>query len=252
MNYDSPKGGTLKVNAIGSFDSLNPFIVKGTPAAGLTFIRSGLVYESLMQNAWDEPFTLYGVIAESIEMPDDRSWVAFNLRPEAKWADGKPITAEDVVWTYEILRDQGQPFFKAYYGDIKSAEALSERHVKFTFNVAGNAELPLIVAEMSILPKHYWTEEGRVFNQTSLEPALGSGPYKFGKIDAGRSVEYVRRDDWWGKDLPFFKGFYNFDRITYDYYRSEEHTSELQSRSDIVCRLLLEKKKMKNQTRLKR
>lgn len=219
VNPDAPKGGTLKVNAIGSFDSLNPFIVKGTPAAGLTFIRSGLVYESLMQNAWDEPFTLYGVIAESIEMPDDRSWVAFNLRPEAKWADGKPITAEDVVWTYEILRDQGQPFFKAYYGDIKSAEALSERRVKFTFNVAGNAELPLIVAEMSILPKHYWTEEGRVFNQTSLEPALGSGPYKFGKIDAGRSVEYVRRDDWWGKDLPFFKGFYNFDRITYDYYR---------------------------------
>lgn len=219
VNPDAPKGGTLKVNAIGSFDSLNPFIVKGTPAAGLTFIRSGLVYESLMQNAWDEPFTLYGVIAESIEMPDDRSWVAFNLRPEAKWADGKPITAEDVVWTYEILRDQGQPFFKAYYGDIKSAEALSKRRVKFTFNVAGNAELPLIVAEMSILPKHYWTEEGRVFNQTSLEPALGSGPYKFGKIDAGRSVEYVRRDDWWGKDLPFFKGFYNFDRITYDYYR---------------------------------
>lgn len=216
---DAPKGGTLKLNAIGTFDSLNPFIVKGTPAAGLTFIRSGLVYESLMQNAWDEPFTLYGVLAETIEMPKDRSWVAFNLRPEAKWADGEPITAEDVVWTFETLRDEGQPFFKAYYGDVEKVEALSERRVKFTFKVAGNAELPLIIAEMSVLPKHYWTAEGREFNKTSLEAPLGSGPYKVGKIDAGRSVEYVRRDDWWGKDLPFFKGFYNFDRITYDYYR---------------------------------
>ena len=221
VNPAAPKGGTLKLNAIGSYDSLNPFIVKGTPAAGLAsnFIRSGLVYESLMQNAWDEPFTLYGVIAESIEMPEDRSWVAFNLRPEAKWADGEPITAEDVVWTFEPLRDEGQPFFKAYYGDVEKAEALGERRVKFTFKVAGNAELPLIIAEMSILPKHYWTAEGRTFNQTSLEPPLGSGPYKVGKLDPGRQIEFVRRDDWWGKDLPLFKGFYNFDRITYDYYR---------------------------------
>lgn len=219
VNPEAPKGGTLKLNAIGTFDSLNPFIVKGKPAAGMSFIRSGLVYESLMQNAWDEPFTLYGVIAESIEMPEDKSWVAFNLRPEAKWADGKPITAEDVVWTFETLRDHGQPFFKAYYGDVEKAEMLSERRVKFTFKVAGNAELPLIIAEMSILPKHYWTAEGRDFSQTSLTPPLGSGPYKIGKVDAGRQVEYVRRDDWWGKDLPLFKGFYNFDRITYDYYR---------------------------------
>ena len=219
VNPDAPKGGTLKLNAIGSFDSLNPFIVKGAPAAGLTFIRSGLVYESLMQNSWDEPFTLYGVLAESIEVPEDRSWVAFNLRPEAKWADGKPLTAEDVVWTFETLKNEGQPFFKAYYGDVEKAEALSERRVKFTFKIAGNIELPLIIAEMSILPKHYWTQEGRDFSQTSLEPPLGSGPYTFGNIESGRQVEYVRRDDWWGKDLAFFKGFYNFDHITYDYYR---------------------------------
>ena len=218
-NPQAPKGGTLKLNAIGTFDSLNPFIVKGTPAAGMSFIRSGLVYESLMQNAWDEPFTLYGVIAETIEMAEDRSWVAFNLRPEAKWADGQPITPDDVIWTFETLRDQGQPFFKAYYGDVEKVEATSERRVKFTFKVAGNAELPLIVAEMSILPKHYWTSEGREFNQTSLEHSLGSGPYKIGKVEAGRSIEYVRRDDWWGKDLALFKGFYNFDRIQYDYYR---------------------------------
>ncbi len=219
VNPNAPKGGMLKLNAIGSFDSLNPFIVKGTPAAGLNFMRSGFVYESLMQNAWDEPFTLYGVLAESIEMPDDKSWVAFNLRPEAKWADGKAITAEDVVWTFETLRDEGQPFFKAYYGEVSKAEALSERRVKFTFAVAGNAELPLIVAEMAVMPKHYWTAEGRVFNQTSLDAPLGSGPYTISKVEAGRSIEYTRRDDWWGKDLPLFKGFNNFDKVVYDYYR---------------------------------
>lgn len=219
VNPDAPKGGTLKLNAIGSFDSLNPFIVKGTPAAGLNFLRSGLVYESLMQNAWDEPFTLYGVLAESIEMPEDKGWVAFNLRPEAKWADGEPITAEDVVWTFETLTSEGQPFFKAYYGDVEMVEAMNERRVKFTFKVAGNAELPLIVAEMAILPKHYWMTDGRAFNQTSLEAPLGSGPYKIGTVEAGRKIEYLRRDDWWGKDLPLFKGFYNFDRIEYDYYR---------------------------------
>ncbi len=219
VNPDAPKGGALKLNAIGSFDSLNPFIVKGTPAAGMNFMRSGFVYESLMQNAWDEPFSLYGVLAESIEMPEDKSWVAFNLRPEAKWADGVPVTAEDVVWTFNTLMSEGQPFFKAYYGDVKSVEALSDKRVKFTFKVAGNSELPLIIAEMAVLPKHYWSAEGRVFNQSSLEPPLGSGPYTVGKVEAGRSIEFVRRDDWWGKDLALFKGFNNFDRVTYDYYR---------------------------------
>ncbi len=221
VNPDAPKRGTLHVSAIGTFDSLNPFIVKGSPAAGFDFIRSGLVYESLMQNSWDEPFTLYGIIAESIEMPEDKSWVAFNLRPEARWADGKPITAEDVVWTFNTLRDKGQPFFRAYWHDVTAVVAENERRVKFEFGIKNNAELPLIIAEMSILPKHYWTSEGRVFDETSLTPPLGSGPYKVGKVDSGRSIEFIRRDDWWGKDLPFFKGFYNFDRIVYDYYRDD-------------------------------
>lgn len=218
VNASAPKGGILKQAAIGSFDSLNPFIVKGTPAAGLAdnFIRSGLVYESLMMNSWDEPFSLYGVIAESIEVPEDRSWVAFNLRPEAKWADGKPITADDVVWTFNTLRDKGQPFFKAYYGDVKEVRAESPTRVRYDFAVKGNAELPLIIAEMSILPKHFW--EGKTFDQTTLEHPLGSGPYKVSKVDTGRSIEYTRRDDWWGKDLPFFKGFYNFDTLRFDYF----------------------------------
>lgn len=219
VNPDAPKGGTLKLNAIGSFDSTNPFIIKGTPAAGLNFLRSGFVYESLMQNAWDEPFTLYGVIAETIEVPEDKSWVAFNLRPQAKWADGKPLTAEDVVWTFETLLKHGNPFFKAYYGDVEKVVAETPARVKFTFKVKGNSELPLIIAEMAILPKHYWTAEGRDFSQTTLESPLGSGPYVMSKIESGKGVAYTRRDDWWGKDLPLFKGFYNFDTIEYDYYR---------------------------------
>ncbi|MCD8562765.1 MAG: extracellular solute-binding protein [Alphaproteobacteria bacterium] len=217
-NPDAPKGGTLKQAAIGTFDSLNPFIVKGTPAAGLAenFIRSGLVYESLMMNNWDEPFTMYGVLAETIQVPEDKSWVAFNLRPEAKWADGKPVTADDVVWTFNTLKEKGQPFFKAYYGDVKEAIAESPSRVRFNFSVKGNAELPLITAEMAILPKHFW--EGKNFDETTLEKPLGSGPYEVGTIDPGRSIEYTRRADWWGKDLPFFKGFYNFDKLRYDYF----------------------------------
>lgn len=217
VNPEAPKGGTIKSHVVGTFDSLNPFIIKGTPAAGLNFIRSGLVYQSLMQNAWDEPFTLYGVLAESIEVPEDRSWVAFNIRPEAKWNDGKPVTAEDVVWTFNTLTSKGTPFFKAYWHDVTNVTAESDKRVKFEFGVKGNAELPLIIAEMSILPKHFWA--GKTFDQSSLEKPLGSGPYEVGEIDPGRAITYTRLDDWWGKDLPFFKGMYNFDKIEYDYYR---------------------------------
>lgn len=218
-NPEAPKNGTLKLSAIGSFDSLNPFIVKGTPAAGLNMLRSGFVYESLMQNSWDEPFSLYGILAESIEVGEERDWVAFNLRPEARWQDGKPVTADDVVWTFHTLMTQGTPFFKAYYHDIKSVTAQNEHRVRFDLAVKGNAELPLIVAEMVVLPKHYWEADGHNFGETSLEPPLGSGPYKIGTVQAGRSIEYVRDPNWWGKDLPFFKGFNNFDKIQYDYYR---------------------------------
>ncbi len=217
VNPDAPKGGTLKQHTIGTFDSLNPFIIKGTPAAGLNVMRSGLVYESLMQNAWDEPFTLYGVIAQSVEIPEDRSWVAFNLRPEAKFQDGRAITADDVVWTFNTLIEHGTPFFKAYWGDVKSVTAVNARRVKFDFNVAGNAELPLIIAEMVVLPKHFWAD--KTFNQSSLDIPMGSGPYKIEGVDAGRTITYVRDDNWWGKDLPLFKGMYNFDRLEYDYYR---------------------------------
>lgn len=219
VNPDAPKGGALRLNAIGSFDSLNPFIVKGTPAGGLSFIGTGLIYESLMDQSNDEPFSMYGLLAESIELPPDRGWVAFNLRPEAKWADGQPVMAHDVVWTFNTMLEKGTPFFKAYYGDVAKVEAVSERRVKFTFTHSGNAELPLIISQMSVLPKHFWEGTGRDFGATSLEPPLGSGPYKVGTAEAGRRVEYVRNADWWGKDLPINKGRYNFDRISYEYYR---------------------------------
>ena len=219
VNPEAPKGGVLKQHVIGTFDSLNPFIVKGAPAAGLNFLRSGLVFESLMQNSWDEAFTLYGILAQSIEVAEDKSWVRFMLRPEAKFADGTPVMAEDVKWTFEILRDKGQPFFKAYWHDVTAVIVEGERQVKFEFGIKNNAELPLIVAEMVVLPKHFWG--GKEFDAGSLEKPLGSGPYAVERLDNGRQIVYKRRDDWWGKDLPFFKGMWNFDRVQYDYYRDD-------------------------------
>jgi microcin C transport system substrate-binding protein len=226
VNPDAPKGGTLRQHTLGTFDSMNPFIVKGAPAAGLNYMRSGPIYESLMQNSWDEPFTLYGILAQSIEIAPDKSWVRFVLRPEAHWSDNKPITAGDVVWTFNTLMEKGTPFYKAYWGDVMNVEAQDERTVTFSFKRKGNAELPLIIAEMAVMPKHFWEAEGRDFSKTSLEAPMGSGPYKISKIVPGRSIEYVRDPNWWGKDLPFFKGFYNFDRLVFDYYKDSNVAHE--------------------------
>ena len=226
VNPNAPKGGTIKQHVIGTFDSLNPFIVKGSPAAGLNYLRSGLVYESLMQNAWDEPFSLYGVIAKDITIAEDKSWVKFNLRENAKWHDGVPITASDVIWTFETLTQKGQPFYKAYWEDVETITSEGEKSVLFKFSVKENSELPLIIAELPILPKHYWTKKGRDFSETTLDIPLGSGPYKISKVDAGRSIEYTRTPDWWGKDLPFFKGMNNFDTIRYDYYKDDNVAHE--------------------------
>lgn len=226
VNPDAPKGGTLRQSVVGSFDSLNPFLVKGTPAAGLNYMRSGLLYESLMQNSWDEPFSLYGILAKSITVAPDKSWVRFVLRPEAKWSDGEAITSEDVVWTFNTLMEKGTPFFKAYWGDVESVTAEDPQSVLFKFRIKGNAELPLIIGEMSILPKHYWTQEEHDFSQTSLVPPVGSGPYKISKVEPGRSIEFVRDPNWWGKDLPFFKGMNNFDRLVFEYYKDPDIAHE--------------------------
>ena len=212
VNPNAPKGGEVKLVAIGTFDNLNPYILKGVAAAGL-----GGLFETLLTNSDDEAFTEYGQIAESIEMPEDRSWVAFTLRKEARWHDGKPVTPEDVIFSLEILKTKGQPFFRFYFADVKKAEKTGPRTVRFTFSGGENRELPLIVGQMPVLPRHFW--EGRQFDKTILEPPLGSGPYRIKAFEPGRSITYERVKDYWGAELPVIKGRHNFDIIRYDYYR---------------------------------
>ncbi|MDH5490175.1 MAG: extracellular solute-binding protein [Rhodospirillaceae bacterium] len=212
VNPTAPKGGAMSQGSLGSFDSLNGFIIKGEAADGL-----GVIYDTLMTASADEAFSRYGLLAHSIEMPEDRTWITFFLRPEARWHDGQPITADDVVWSFETLVKKGPPFFRFYYADVEKVEAIDKLTVKFTFKPVGNRELPLTVSEMPILPKHYW--QGREFEKTTLEPPLGSGPYKIGKFEPGRFVEYERVEDYWGKDLNVNIGHNNVDTFRYEYFR---------------------------------
>jgi microcin C transport system substrate-binding protein len=220
---NAPKGGTLKLGATGTFDSLNPFIVRGTPPLGVGTGYMSLVYESLMARSWDEPFSLYGLIAESVQMADDRSSVIFTINPRAHWQDGKPITADDVLFSYHTLRDKGRPNHRTYYKKVTAAEKLGERQVKFAFkkNADGSIdrEMPLIMALMPVLPQHDFASQK--FDQTTLRVPVGSGPYKISAIDPGRSITYTRDADYWGKDVPAQRGLYNFDKIRVDYYRDD-------------------------------
>ena len=217
FEYTDPsavKGGEVRLSARGTYDSLNPFILRGSPAAGI-----GNIFDTLMANSLDEPFSEYGLLAETVEVPADRSWVAFTLRPEARWHDGTPLTVDDVIWTFETLKTEGHPFYSAYYANVVSAEDLGGGKVKFTFDQEGNRELPLIMGQMVVLPKHYYADH--TFGETTLEPPLGSGPYRIASVDAGRSITYERVEDYWGKDLPVNAGQYNFDTMRYDYYRDD-------------------------------
>ncbi len=210
VNPDAPKGGTLRLAEEGTFDSFNPFIPKGNAGRGTDF-------ESLLTGSADEPFTMYGLLAEWLEWPEDRSWVIFELRPEARWHDGKADTVDDVIWSFETLKEKGQPFYRFYYGSVVSAEKAGERRVKFSFSESGNRELPLIVGQLSILPKHDW--ETRDFEKTTLDPPLGSGPYRIAEFEPGRYVVTERVADYWGRNLAVNRGQNNFDRIRYDYFR---------------------------------
>ena len=210
VNPDAPRGGSLRLAVEGTFDSFNPFIPKGNAAS------TGSV-ETLLVNSADEPFTAYGLIAESIEWPADRSWVIFNLRRKARWHDGTPITAGDVVWSFETLMEHGTPFYRYYYSAIDSAEALSEHRVRFNFKESGNQELPLITGQLPVLPRHYW--ETRDFPATTLDPPLGSGPYRIQKFEAGRYIVQERVTDYWGAELPVRRGLNNFDSIRTAYFR---------------------------------
>lgn len=219
-NPDAPKGGTLRQAGFGSFDSLNPFINKGVAADDI-----GLIYDTLTINSLDEPFTVYGLLAEKIEKGPNNSWVRFHLRPQARFHDGQPVTAEDVVFTFETLMSQGAPHYRGYYADVAKVTAESQRRVRFDFKHAGNRELPMILGQLPVLPKHWW--EGRDFSSGSLEPPLGSGPYRVEEVQAGRTIRYARVKDYWGKDLAVNRGFYNFDRLVFDYYR--DNTVALQA-----------------------
>lgn len=212
VNPDAPKGGSLRRAAQGTFDNLNPFIVKGVEAAG-----SSLPFETLLVSAADEPFSEYGLLAESIDTPPDRSWVTFVLRKEARWHDGKPVTPEDVMFSLDILRTKGEPNYRFYYAAVDKVEKVGTRGVKFTFKPGDNREMPLIIGQLPIVPRHYWQD--RAFDVTTLEPPLGSGPYRVGKFEPGRFVTYDRVRDYWGKDLPVRRGQFNFDVVRWDYYR---------------------------------
>ena len=220
VNQDAPKGGVVRLADIGSFDSLNPILYKGEAAAGL-----GLIYETLMQDSLEEPSTSYGLIAEWASYPSDFSSVTFKLRDEARWQDGTPITPEDVVYSLAINK-AANPRMALYYKNVSKAEATGQRQVTFTFDVKGNRELPMIMGQLTILPKHYWAGKDANGNQrdplkTTLEPPLGSGPYRIKQVTPGRMISYQRVPDYWGKDLPVNRGQWNFDEIRFDYYRDE-------------------------------
>jgi peptide/nickel transport system substrate-binding protein len=211
-NPDAPKGGQLRQAVTGSFDSVNPFIVKGSAAAG---VRT-YVFESLLGRNWAEPFSLYGLLAESVEVADDRQTFTFRLRPEAKFSDGTPVTAADVVFSLETLRDKGRPNFKNSYSKITAIETPDERTIRFTQD-SGDRELPLIVGVMPILSKAFW--QGKDFAATTLDSITGSGPYVIEAVKAGETITFARNPDYWGKDLPLQRGLWNFDAVRFDYYR---------------------------------
>jgi len=210
VNPDAPKGGSLRLASQGSFDSFHPFIPKGNA------VSTGAV-ETLLVTSADEPFTGYGLIAEQIEWPRDRSWVIFHIRPQARWHDGTPITAEDVAWSFETLVSQGNPQYRFYYGAVASVEALDTARVRFTFSESDNRELPLIIGQLPILPKHYWAT--RDFGATTLTPPLGSGPYQITDFEAGRFTVRQRVQNYWGKDLAVRQGLNNFDAIRTVFFR---------------------------------
>ena len=220
VNPDAPKGGKVRMADIGGFDSLNPVLYRGEKASGL-----GLVYESLMSDSIDEPSTSYGLIAEWASYPADYSSVTFKLRDEARWHDGTPITPDDVIYSLEVNKN-ANPRMGLYYKNVSRAEKTGDNEVTFYFDTKGNRELPMIMGQLTILPKHYWTGkdakgEQRDPMKTTLEPPLGSGPYRIKDVSPGRSITYERVADYWGKDLPVNKGQWNYDEIRFDYYRDQ-------------------------------
>ena len=212
-NPDAPKGGRLVQGVLGTFDSLNPLIVKGLAVQAIR----GYVVESLMARGYDEPFTLYGLLARTVETDDARSYVTFRLDPAAHFSDGAPVTAEDVVFSWQLLRDHGRPNHRAYYAKVAKAESLDARTVRFDLAGSNDRELPLILGLMPVLPKH--AIDVATFEDTTLAKPVGSGPYVVADVDAGQSVTLKRDPNYWGRALPINRGLWNFDELRFDYYR---------------------------------
>ena len=212
VNPDAPAGGQVTLTALGSFDSLNPFILRGTPAVGLVNI-----WDTLLASSQDEASSEYANLAEVVEIPADRMGVSFELRADARWHDGRPVTAHDVAWTFDTLRAQGRPFFRAYWGDVAEAVAESDRRVTFRFRTNENRELALILGQLYVLPRHWW--EGRDFAAPVQEAPLGSGRYRVDRIEMGRTITYARVEDYWAAGLNTQRGTNNFGALRYEYFR---------------------------------
>jgi peptide/nickel transport system substrate-binding protein len=230
VNPDAPQGGELRQAITGTFDSMVPFIVKGNAANG---VRT-YMYESLMGRNWAEPFSLYGLLAESIDVSDDRQTFTFKIRPEAKFSDGSPVTAADVIFSMETLRDKGRPNFKNSYGKVKSVETPDDKTLIFK-QEAGDRELPLIIGVMPIFSKK--SAEGRVFDETNMTPLIGSGPYIVGEAVPDVKIVYKKNPDYWGKNLAIVKGLWNFDTVRFDYYRDANGTLEAFKKGDADVRM---------------
>jgi len=230
VNPQAPKGGELRVAAIGSFDNLNNFTIKGSAAAGLP-----MIYDTLMDTSLDEPSTAYGLIAETVSHPADYSSVTFVLRKEARFHDGSPVRAEDVAFSLEALR-AANPFFRAYYRDVAGTEILGPHEIRIRFAASGNRELPLILGQLPVLPKAYWSQDGRSLQETTLDLPLGSGPYVIERINAGRSITYKRNENYWARNLNVAQGRFNFERIKYEYFGDDTIAFEALKAGDIDYR----------------
>jgi microcin C transport system substrate-binding protein len=215
-NPDAPEGGVLSRAVPGSFDSLNPFIVAGRAAVGVRYYH----FPSLMARSWDEPFSLYGYVAERVDLPPHRRWVTFHLHPEARFHDGTPITVDDVIFTMETLREVGLPSFRRNYGRIAGVERVGERGVRFRLTEEADRETPMILGLMPVLSRAY--HRAHPLDRAGLDIPLGGGPYRIAEVEPGRRIVYERVEDWWAADLPAFRGQYNFDRLRFDYYRDDD------------------------------
>ena len=230
VNPQAPKGGELRVAAIGSFDNLNNFTIKGSAAEGL-----GMIYDTLMDTSLDEPSTAYGLIAETVSHPADYASVTFVLRKQARFHDGSPVRAEDVAFSLEALR-AANPFYRAYYRDVAGTDILGPHTIRIRFAARGNRELPLILGQLPILPKAYWTRDARSLEETTLDPPPGSGPYIIERINAGRSITYKRNENYWARDLNVAQGRFNFERIKYEYFGDDTIAFEALKAGDIDYR----------------